>query len=133
MEETIKVGELARRTGLSVRALHHYDEIGLLSPARRTASGHRLYGREEVERLQQIASLRHIGLSLEQIGECLEGAEYTLDRVLEMQLERLDDELRAQRRLRDLIQGLRDRLCQTGGIALDELTRTIEVTMNYAR
>ncbi len=37
--EALKVGELARRTGLSVRTLHHYDEIGLLSPARRTASG----------------------------------------------------------------------------------------------
>ncbi|MCZ6824200.1 MAG: MerR family DNA-binding transcriptional regulator [Gemmatimonadetes bacterium] len=40
--ETLKVGELARRTGLSVRTLHHYDEIGLLSPARRTATVHRL-------------------------------------------------------------------------------------------
>lgn len=52
--EALKVGELARRTGLSVRTLHHYDEIGLLSPARRTATGHRLYGRDEIRRLQQI-------------------------------------------------------------------------------
>lgn len=57
--EAMKVGELARRTGLSVRTLHHYDDIGLLTPAGRTPSGHRIYGMAEVRRLQQIASLRH--------------------------------------------------------------------------
>ena len=63
MEPTaIKVGEVAKRTGLSVRTLHHYDEIGLLSPSRRTASGHRLYGAGELARLQQIKSLRQLGL-----------------------------------------------------------------------
>jgi DNA-binding transcriptional MerR regulator len=47
----MKVGELARRTGLTVRTLHHYDEIGLLSPSARTESGHRLYGQADVLRL----------------------------------------------------------------------------------
>ncbi|MEA2488332.1 MAG: hypothetical protein QOH21_124, partial [Acidobacteriota bacterium] len=56
-----KIGELAKRTGVSVRTLHHYDEIGLLTPSHRTESGHRLYGREEVIRLQQIVSLRQVG------------------------------------------------------------------------
>ncbi len=129
----MKVGELARRTGLSVRALHHYDAIGLLSPARRTAAGHRLYGRDEVERLQRIASLRRIGLSLEEVGVCLESDEYTLERVLELQIQRLDDELRAQERLRALLSALRNRLRQGGRVALDELTRTIEVTMEYGK
>ncbi|HSL84954.1 MAG TPA: MerR family DNA-binding transcriptional regulator, partial [Thermoanaerobaculia bacterium] len=53
--ELLRVGELARRTGLTVRTLHHYDEIGLLRPARRSATvsgaGYRLYGPAEVERL----------------------------------------------------------------------------------
>jgi DNA-binding transcriptional MerR regulator len=49
-----RVGELARRTGLTVRALHHYDEIGLLRPSLRTPSGHRLYAGADVSRLQQI-------------------------------------------------------------------------------
>lgn len=47
----MKVGALARRTGLTVRTLHHYDEIGLLRPTQRTTAGHRLYGDEEVRRL----------------------------------------------------------------------------------
>ena len=57
-----KVGELAERTGLSVRTLHYYDEIGLLSPSRRTAAGHRLYTAGDVVRLQQIRSLKQPGL-----------------------------------------------------------------------
>ena len=56
-----RVGELARRTGLSVRALHHYDAIGLLEPSLRTEAGHRLYAGEDVSRLQQIQSLQNRG------------------------------------------------------------------------
>ena len=46
MQELWKVGEIAKRTGLTVRTLHFYDEIGLLSPRRRSEAGYRLYGRE---------------------------------------------------------------------------------------
>ena len=83
----MKVGELADRTGLSVRTLHHYDQIGLLAPEGRTRAGHRIYGLAQVRRLQQIASFRHLGLSLEEIRECLERPEYSLDRVLALQVE----------------------------------------------
>ena len=59
--EALKVGELARRTGLTVRTLHHYDEIGLLRPSLHTESGHRLYTAADVGRLQQVVSLRQLG------------------------------------------------------------------------
>ena len=45
------VGELARATGVTVRALHHYDEVGLLAPSARTAAGHRRYSDEDLRRL----------------------------------------------------------------------------------
>jgi DNA-binding transcriptional MerR regulator len=131
--DVMKVGELARRTGLSVRALHHYEEIGLLSPIRRTAAGHRLYGREEIERLQQIVSLRHVGFSLEQIGDCLSRPGSSLEHVLDMQIERIDDEVERQRRVRALLTRLRDRVRAAETISVEELTHTIEVTMNYAK
>jgi len=67
-----KVGELARRTGITVRTLHHYDEIGLLSPSTRSQAGYRLYTREDVARLQQILSLRQLGFSLQEIRACLD-------------------------------------------------------------
>jgi MerR family transcriptional regulator, thiopeptide resistance regulator len=56
-----KVGELARVTGLTVRALHYYDEIGLLMPSGRTPAGHRSYDRADVARLYRISLLRRLG------------------------------------------------------------------------
>ena len=50
-QSMMKVGTLAKKTGLTIRTLHHYEEIGLLSPSHRTASGQRLYGAEDVARL----------------------------------------------------------------------------------
>ena len=52
------VSQLAELAGISVRTLHHYDQIGLLSPARRTEAGYRIYGRAELLRLQQIMLFR---------------------------------------------------------------------------
>lgn len=65
------VGELARIAGISVRTLHHYDEIGLLSPAGRTAAGYRQYDASDVERLQQILTYRALGFDLAAIAELL--------------------------------------------------------------
>ena len=91
--ELMKVGELAKRTGLTVRTLHHYDEVGLLRPGERTLSGHRLYGEPEVRRLQQIASLKHLGVPLAEIRACLERPEYSLAHVLQMQAERIEEQI----------------------------------------
>lgn len=65
------VGELARRSGVTVRTLHHYDAIGLLRPGGRSESGYRHYGPADVERLYRIRSLRQLGLSLGEIVEAL--------------------------------------------------------------
>lgn len=73
----MKVGDLAKQTGVSVRTLHYYDEIGLLSPSQRTQTGYRLYTEDDIIRLQQIVSLRQIGFSLEQIRECLEQSQFS--------------------------------------------------------
>src|SRR5690606_6950244 len=63
------VGEVARLTGVTVRTLHHYDEIGLLSPSGRTAAGYRQYSEADLERLQQILTYRELGFPLEEIAE----------------------------------------------------------------
>src|SRR5207247_1654287 len=79
----LKVGELARRTGVSVRTLHYYEEIGLLSPSRRSPAGHRLYAATEIARLQQIRSLQQLGFSLHEIREGLKRPEWSPLRVIE--------------------------------------------------
>ena len=105
-----KVGELARRTGLSVRALHYYEEIGLLSPSQRTDSGHRLYTAGDVVRLQQIKSLRALGLSLREIRESLDRPDFPLRRVIELHLSRLKEQIELQRRLYELLEKVAARL-----------------------
>ncbi len=70
MRYTVK--ELADMSGVSVRALHHYDAIGLVGAAARSASGYRLYGEEELLRLQQVLFYRELGLSLAEIGRILD-------------------------------------------------------------
>jgi DNA-binding transcriptional MerR regulator len=71
MRETFwTVRELARLAGVSVRTLHYYDEIGLLSPARRSENGYRQYSRDDLLRLQQILFYRELGLPLKEIA-CL--------------------------------------------------------------
>ena len=68
------VGEVARRTGVTVRALHHYDEIGLLKPSGRTVAGYRRYDYADLERLQRILAYRELGLSLDKIAAILDDA-----------------------------------------------------------
>jgi DNA-binding transcriptional MerR regulator len=65
------VGEVARLSGVTVRTLHHYDEIGLLSPRERTAAGYRQYSPADLERLQQVVSYRELGFPLEEIATIL--------------------------------------------------------------
>ncbi len=71
--EWLRIGELARRTGLTQRALRHYDEIGLLVPSGRSGGDYRLYSRADVERLLAVQHLKSLGLSLTEITEALNG------------------------------------------------------------
>lgn len=131
--DVMKVGELASRTGLTVRTLHHYDDIGLLRPRERTASGHRLYGLDEVRRLQQIASLRQVGLSLEEIQSCLDRPDYTLDRVLALQIQRLEGEIARQTRLMGLLRDLQRRVSHGDAVTVADVASVIEATVHYER
>ena len=83
------VSQIARRTGVTVRTLHHYEAVGLLLPAARSDAGYRLYGERELLRLQLIASLRALGFSLEDVRACIDAQAPSLGDVLERQVQRL--------------------------------------------
>ncbi|MEO6866213.1 MAG: MerR family transcriptional regulator [Gemmatimonadaceae bacterium] len=121
-----KVGELARNTGMSVRALHHYDEIGLLRPSLRTSAGHRLYDRPDIERLQQIHSLRLMGISLDEMKRLLDGASVSPRQVIDLHLARLHEQIAVQKCLAGRLRALAHHLDADESITLDELCRTIE-------
>jgi DNA-binding transcriptional MerR regulator len=128
-----KVGELARRTGLTVRTLHHYDQVGLLRPSRRSAAGHRLYGEGEVARLQQIQSLRRLGFGLEEIRELLDRPEFSPARVVELHLERVREQIRLQQRLCERLEGIAARLRAAETVSADDLIRTIEAMSMFEK
>lgn len=106
------VGRLAAETGVSVRTLHHYDALGLLTPSGRTESGYRLYGEPEVERLYRIRALQSLGLSLDEVARVLDGL--PLQEVLAGQLAQVETSLAQLRRLRGRLTRLSDETTVTG-------------------
>ncbi|MEM9507051.1 MAG: MerR family transcriptional regulator, partial [Cyanobacteria bacterium P01_E01_bin.35] len=93
MSNLMKIGELARKTGLSIRTLRYYDEIDLLSPSHRTEVGYRLYSDQDIIRLQQILSLRQLKFSLQEIGECLENPEFSLQKTIDLHRARVKEQI----------------------------------------
>jgi DNA-binding transcriptional MerR regulator len=104
-EKRWKIGELAAATGLTVRALRHYDEIGLLIPSERTQAGHRLYDEDDIRRLYEIRALRELGVPLGEIPGALRGNART---TLARHLERVEQDIDRARRLRALLKGILD-------------------------
>lgn len=131
--DVFRIGELAKRTGVSVRTLHHYDAIGLLRPSHRSESGHRLYDRNDVARLQQIRSLRALGLSLEEIRELLNTSRLTPLGVIEMHLGRVREEIELQRQLASRLEAIAERLRQAETPSAEELLKTIEVMTMFEK
>jgi MerR family transcriptional regulator, thiopeptide resistance regulator len=128
-----KVGELARRTGLSVRTLHWYDEIGLLTPSCHSDAGHRLYSVADVARLQQIKSLRQLGFLLEEIRECLDGADFSPLSLIEMHLAGLREQLDVQRRLCERLEFIAARLRGAETVSVEDSLQTIEDMTMFER
>ncbi|MFO1054102.1 MAG: MerR family transcriptional regulator [Planctomycetota bacterium] len=131
--QSFKVGELARRTGVSVRTLHHYDEIGLLAPSRRSASGHRLYGEADVVRLLRIRSLVALGMSLDEIGGCLAQDGFSAERVLELQIGRLREQIAHAGGLCQRLESLLVRVRMDGGASVGEFLETLEAMSMFEK
>lgn len=93
MDKALRVREFAEMAGVTVRALHHYDRLGLLR-ARRAGSGYRLYGRRDLERLEQIVALKFIGVPLKEIKSMLDRDPDDLPDALRMQRAVLEEKRR---------------------------------------
>jgi DNA-binding transcriptional MerR regulator len=103
-----KVGELAAATGLTVRTLHYYEQIGLLPASGRSTGGHRLYSSDDVSRLYRICLLRRLGFPLAEIATTLDDPAWSLRAALGRHLAELDMRLSAGQELRRRVAGLLD-------------------------
>lgn len=122
----LKIGELARLTGLTVRTLHHYDSIGLLSPSARTQAGYRLYQHGDMARLHRIMALRKFGLSLAEIATSLARSDLPLSSIVARQIAMLDQQLAQARSLRTRLLVLQTQLEQGQEPELAEWLTTME-------
>jgi DNA-binding transcriptional MerR regulator len=127
-DKTWKVGELARLTGVSVRTLHHYHEIGLLCPSERSESGYRLYSASNIARLQQIKSLRHLGFSLEDVRVCLERTVLSAEHIIELHLARVKEQIALQQQLRARLETVCAQMNARQAVSVEEFLTIIEVT-----
>jgi DNA-binding transcriptional MerR regulator len=99
MKRHWKVGDLAKLTGLTVRTLRFYDQIGLFSPSGQTESGHRLYNELDLSRLHQILSLKELGLSLEKIKSALNGGQISPLEIVNLQINQINEQIKLQQKL----------------------------------
>jgi len=114
MSNRYRVKEFARLTRVTVRALHYYDRIGLLEPSGRTSNRYRYYTEKDLFRMQQIVTLKFLGLSLDDIQRALARPQAAVLKSMRLQAEAVEKEIE---RLKRAAKALREsaRLAETGG------------------
>ena len=130
---TWRIGELAAASGLSVRALRHYDELGLLTPSERTESGYRLYCAADVRRLYRIVALRGLGLGLDAIASALDGDGSGLGPIVRRQRDAVVRELAERAALQARLDALCAVLDRGGEPSIDELITTMEAMQMHEK
>ncbi len=129
----MKIGELTRQTGLTIRSLRYYEEVGLLVPSDRMESGHRLYGPEEIEQLHRILSLKQLGLSLDEIRTSLDDPDFSPGELIRKQLRQLEKEVKLKEQLHDQLEMLGEYIQRSERISVDELIKTIQIMKTHEK
>ncbi len=124
-----KIGEIAAATGMTVRALRYYEEIGLIAPTARSGAGHRLYGADALEQLYRISFLRQLGLPLDGVRATIGRGDGDVRLLMAEHLAAVDDRLATENRLRSRLVQLLDTLDSNGGAAGDLLDVLEDMTM----
>jgi len=128
-----RIGEVAAATGVTVRTLRHYDELGLLVPSERTGSGYRLYSDADVQRLYRILALRRMGFGLDDVAATLAADGDDPRPVLHRHLARLDEQVRLAEQLRARLTRILDLLDGTAEPSGAVFIEAIEVMTRMER
>lgn len=125
------VGQLAKLTGLTVRALHHYHAIGLLEPSQRSDSGYRLYTQADIVRLYRIQALQRLNLSLNEVAAALAKDGAPLPDMIAQQLDELDDRIEKAAALRTRLTQIRDVLTRGDEPVTGDWLAAVELITQY--
>lgn len=124
---TFKVGDLSKRTGLSIRTLHYYDEIGLLAPSHRTESGYRVYGKQNIIRLQQIITLKQIGFSLEDVRSCLDNGDRAFAEMVQLHIAKVRKQTELSQQLLQRLESIEQTAAKLDAVPVEEVLQIIQV------
>ncbi|MBV8802350.1 MAG: MerR family transcriptional regulator [Gammaproteobacteria bacterium] len=127
MKKYYTIKELCKLTSVSIRTLHYYDEINILKPNHRTGKGHRLYSEKELFRLQQIVTLKFVGLSLTQIQQLIDNKKMNITDLLTIQLNALSEETKKIEKISDFLNYLINQLHHKNDIDWYSVAKIIEV------
>jgi DNA-binding transcriptional MerR regulator len=126
MKNLWKVGDLAKMTGLTVRTMRFYDQIGLFSPSDQTESGHRLYNKSDLSRLHQILTLKELGLSLEEIKLALDGDQISPLEIVSLQKTRVKEQIKLQQRLLEQLEHVSKLMLGKASLTVDDFTNLLQ-------
>ncbi|MDY0747173.1 MerR family transcriptional regulator [Paucibacter sp. R3-3] len=127
------VGDLARRSGTTVRALHHYEKLGLLSPSGRSEAGYRLYSDADVQVLHRILAYQQMGVALKDIGPLLGPDAPPLAELLAKQITQAEAELKRQQNLLAMLKRVQTRAAAGGPELSDYLLQLMAARRSYER
>ena len=129
----LRVGALAKRAGLTVRTLHHYDTIGLLSPTARSASGFRLYSEDDVVRLHRIQALKQLGYALADIQALLVDGYISPLEILDRQIQALADQAQHAQALQQGLMDVREQISRGKPTDMADWLTILERMTVYAK
>jgi len=134
MKRFWKVGDLAKLTGLTVRTLRFYNQIDLFSPSGKTESGHRLYNESDLSRLQQIMSLKELGLSLDEIKSVLAGEQISPLEIVNLQMARIKEQIKLQQKLLEQLQHVSKLMQKTAPVTVEDFLQLLQaMKMNHEK
>jgi MerR family transcriptional regulator, thiopeptide resistance regulator len=126
MKRYWKVGDIAKLTGLTARTLRFYDQIGIFSPSGQTETGHRLYDESDLSRLQQLLSLKELGLSLDEIKSVLAAEQISPLEIVHLQMDKLKEQIRLQHKLLEQLQNVSKLMQETTPVTVEDFTRLLQ-------
>lgn len=124
----MRIGEFSKRAGITIKTLLHYDKIGLLKPSSKSDSGYRVYCEEDFLKLQQITTLKFIGLSLSEIKEVLCQSGETLESIISIQKKALEEKKKHIESVISVLSKVQNQKNKNGLLDVDKLIDIIKIT-----
>ncbi|BCZ45352.1 MerR family transcriptional regulator [Clostridium gelidum] len=129
----MKIGEFAKRSGVTVKTLLHYDKIGLLKPSQKTDSGYRIYCEDDFLKLQQITTLKFIGLSLNEISHIIHESGENLENMISIQKKALEEKKKHIDAVIDVFNKAKNKAKINGFLDANNLIDIIKITNMESR